>query len=172
MRAEKQFITNEYLTRLNSAPFFIIVNYRGLTVTHFSELRKRLRKVGAEVHVVKNSVFQIAAKKSKSTDLTGSLSGQLAVVTGKQDISTAAKALKTFSAEFDKPKVLFGYLNEQRFEAEALKLLADLPPLEVLRSRIMGAINAPATRLAQMINTPGQKLASVIKAYADKDAGK
>jgi large subunit ribosomal protein L10 len=172
MRAEKQFITSEYLARLNSAPFFIVVNYRGLTVTHFSELRKRLRKVGGEIHVVKNSVFQIAAKQARSTDLAGTLNGQLAVVTGKQDISASAKVLKTFGSEFDKPKVLFGYLNEQRFEADALKVLADLPPMEVLRARLLGAINAPATQLAQIINAPGQKLASVIKAYADKGAEK
>jgi len=172
MRAEKQFITSEYLARLNATPFFIVVNYRGLKVAHFSELRKRLRKVGGEIHVVKNSVFKIAAKQSKSTDLAGTLNGQLAVVTGKQDISASAKVLKTFSTEFDKPKLLFGYLNEQRFEADALKILADLPPMEVLRAKILGVINAPATRLAQIINAPGQQLASVIKAYADKGAEK
>ena len=81
MRAEKQYITNEYLTRLNASPFFIVVDYRGLTVTNFTELRKRLRGTGSEVHVVKNSIFRVAAKESGVAELEKkSLSGQLAIV--------------------------------------------------------------------------------------------
>src|SRR5205809_2158465 len=114
MRPEKQNITKEYLTRLNESPFFIVVDYKGLKVSHFSELRKRLNKAGAEVHVVKNSIFRIAAKESGVADMNGSLAGQIAVVTGQKDISTAAKAVKTFGSEFDKLKVKFGYLKNSR----------------------------------------------------------
>src|SRR5206468_10870951 len=81
MRAEKQFITTEYVNRLNSSPFFIVVDYVGLTVGQFSELRKRLRSAGSEVHVVKNSIFRVAAKEAGLADLSGSMAGQMAVVT-------------------------------------------------------------------------------------------
>jgi large subunit ribosomal protein L10 len=64
MRAEKQLLTKEYAARLNASPFFIVIGYQGLKVAHFSELRKRLQKAGAEVHVVKNSIFRIAAKEA------------------------------------------------------------------------------------------------------------
>jgi len=74
MRPEKQNITREYLTRLNASPFFIVVNYQGLKVSHFAELRKRLRKSGAELHVVKNSIFRIAAKEAGVGDFNGALS--------------------------------------------------------------------------------------------------
>src|SRR5215471_6950404 len=114
MRPEKQNITKEYLTRLNGSPFFIVVNYKGLSVTHFSELRKRLSQAGAEVHVVKNSVFRIAAKEAGVGELNGALAGQIAVVTGQKDISSAAKVVKTFGSEFDRLKVKFGYMNNQR----------------------------------------------------------
>src|SRR5215831_8514038 len=114
MRAEKQAISEEYLKRLNNSPFFIVVDYQGLKVGPITELRKRLNKAGAEMLVVKNSIFRIAAREAGVADLTGTLTGQLAVVTGRQDVSTAAKVLKTFSREFDKPKVRFGYLNNQR----------------------------------------------------------
>ena len=116
MRAEKQILTKEYAARLNASPFFIVVGYQGLKVEHLTELRKRLTQAGAEIHVVKNTVFRIAAKESGVADLNGSLTGQLAVVTGKKDISAAAKALKNFAAEFDKLKLKFGYLNNQRLE--------------------------------------------------------
>src|SRR2546421_5918040 len=132
MRAEKQNITKEYLARLNASPFFIVVDYKGLNVSHFTELRKRLTKAGAELHVVKNSIFRIAAKEAGIGELNGALAGQLAVVTGHKDVSAAAKVVKSFGAEFDRLKVHFGYLNNQRLQQADLMRLADLPSLYVL----------------------------------------
>jgi large subunit ribosomal protein L10 len=168
MRAEKQNISAEYVSRLNSSPFFIVVNYQGLKVGPITELRKRLTKAGAEMHVVKNSLFRIAAKEAGVADLTGTLAGQLAVVTGRKDVSTAAKVIKTFSSEFDRPKIKFGYLNNQRLENKDLLMLADLPSLEVLRSKLLGLLSTPATRLVQLLNTPATQLARVLKAKAEK----
>jgi large subunit ribosomal protein L10 len=168
MRAEKQILTKEYAGRLNASPFFIVVGYQGLKVVHLTELRKRLLQAGAEVHVVKNSIFRIAAKEAGVAELNGSLTGQMAVVTGQKDISAAAKALKNFAAEFDKLKVKFGYLNNQRVEEAGIIALADLPSLDVLRAKILGLLNAPATKLVTLINTPATMLAQVIKAKAEK----
>jgi len=92
----------------------------------------------------------------------------LAVVTGQREISSAAKIVKTFSAEFDKPKVRFGYLKNQRLETADIIALADLPSIEVLRSKLLGVIMAPATKLATVINTPGTQLARVLQARVDK----
>lgn len=168
MRAEKQIITKEYLTRLNASPFFIVVDYTGLKVSAITELRKRLFKVGAEIHVVKNSIFRLAAKEAGVADLGGSLTGQLAVLTGQKDISATAKIVKSFSAEFDKPKIKFGYLNNQRLEVDALVALADLPPIEVLRSKLLGLLKQPASKFVVLINTPASQLARVLKAKAEK----
>ena len=168
MRPEKQNLTKEYVARLNTSPFFIVVDYKGLKVGHLTELRKRLLQAGAEVHVVKNSIFRIAAKEAGVAELNGSLTGQMAVVTGQKDISAAAKALKNFAAEFDKLKVKFGYLNNQRVEQDSIIALADLPSLDVLRAKILGLLNAPATKLVTLINTPATMLAQVIKAKSGK----
>src|SRR3954470_2813257 len=167
MRAEKQAISEEYLKRLHASPYFIVVDYRGLKVGPITELRKRLNKAGAEMHVVKNSIFKIAVKEAGAGDL-GALSGQLAVVTGSRDVSSAAKIVKTFSKEFERPKIQFGFLNNQRLEGASILELADLPSLEVLRSRLLGVIMAPATKLATIINTPATQLAQVIRAKAEK----
>ena len=168
MRAEKQFLTKEYLTRLNASPFFIVVNYKGLKVAHLTELRKRLLRAGAEVHIVKNSIFRVAAKEAGVGELNGALTGQMAVVTGRKDISAAAKALKNFAAEFDKLKFKFGYLNNRRLEEAAIVALADLPSLDVLRATLLGLLNAPTTKLAVLLNTPATQLAQVIKAKSEK----
>jgi large subunit ribosomal protein L10 len=169
MRPEKQFLTKEYLARLNASPFFIVVNYRGLNVGQLTELRKRLAKAQAEVHIVKNSIFRLAAKEAGVGELNGALSGQLAVVTGQRDISTAAKVVKKFGAEFmDKLKVHFGYLNNERLETATIMTLADLPSMEVLRGQLLGVMSGPANKLVRLLNTPASQLARVLQARTDK----
>jgi len=168
MRAEKQNISAEYVARLNQSPFFIVVDYQGLKVGPITELRKRLGKTGAEMHVVKNSIFRIAAKQAGIADLSGSLAGMMAVVTGQRDVSAAAKVLKTFSAEFEKPKVKFGFLGNQRMELNEILVLADLPSIEVLRGKLLGVLQAPATKLVQLLNTPATQLARVLQARVEK----
>ncbi len=167
MRPEKQDIAQEYLKRLNASPFFIVVDYKGLKVGPITELRKRLKKVQADMQVIKNSLFRVAAKEAGIADLGPSLGGMLAVVCGASDISAAAKVVKTFHAEFDKPKIQFGYLNNQRLEAPAILTLASLPSIEVLRAQILGLFNLPATQLVRLLNTPATQLARVLKAKTE-----
>jgi len=168
MRAAKLNLTKEYLGRLNASPFFIVVDYKGLKVAHLTELRKRLAKAGAEIHIVKNSVFRIAAKEAGVADLNGTLAGQLAVVNGRQDISAAAKVVKNFGAEFDKLKVKFGFLNNERLADTEIMTLADLPSIEVIRSKFLGLLNAPATKLVVLLNTPASQMARVLQARVEK----
>jgi large subunit ribosomal protein L10 len=168
MRAEKQSISAEYIARLNQSPFFIVVDYQGLKVGPITELRKRLGKSGAEMHVVKNSIFRIAAKQAGVADLSGTLTGMMAVVTGQRDISATAKVLKTFTSEFEKPKIKFGFLGSQRMELNEILVLADLPSIEVLRGKLLGVLQAPATKLVQLLNTPATQLARVLQARVEK----
>jgi large subunit ribosomal protein L10 len=170
MRVEKQYLTREYLARLNASPFFIVVDYKGLKVGPMTDLRKRLNKAGSEIHIVKNSIFRLAAKEAGVTDLNGALAGQMAVVTGQKDISAAAKVVKNFNAEFDKLKIKFGYLNNNRLQSEQILVLADLPSIEVMRSRLMGLFQTPATRLVALLNTPASQLARVLQARVEKGA--
>jgi len=168
MRPEKKNLTKEYLARLNASPFFIVVDYKGLNVGHMTELRKRLTKAGAEVHVIKNSIFRLAAKEAGVTDLNGALAGQTAVVTGQRDISAAAKVVKKFGSEFEKLKVHFGFLNNQRLEQASILTLADLPSIEVLRGQLLGVFSAPATKFVRLLNTPASQMARVLQARQEK----
>jgi len=170
MRAEKQYLTKEYLARLNASPFFIVVDYKGLKVGPMTDLRKRLNKAGSEIHIVKNSIFRLAAKEAGVTDLNGALAGQMAVVTGQKDISAAAKVVKNFNAEFDKLKIQFGYLNNNRLQSADILALADLPSIEVLRAKLLGLPQTPATRLVALLNTPASQFARVLQARVDKGA--
>jgi len=167
MRAEKKAISAQYLQRLNQSPFFYVVDYTGLKVLPMTELRKRLTRAGAEIHVVKNTIFRIAAKEA-GVDLAGVLTGQLAVVTGQKDAAAAAKALKTFVSEFERPKVKFGFISNQRLEASAINELAELPPLDTLRATLIGLIQSPAQRLAVLLKEPAAKIARLASAYGAK----
>jgi large subunit ribosomal protein L10 len=168
MRTEKKFISAEYAARLSQSPFFLVVDYRGLSVSQFTELRKRLRAAGAEAHVVKNTLFRIAAKEVGVADLSSALAGQIAVVSGQKDIAAAAKVIKMYQAEFEKPKLQFGYLGSKALSADEIRAIADLPPLPQLQAKILGVLQAPAQKLVSLLNTPGGQLARVIKAKADQ----
>ena len=168
MREEKKYISQEYLERLESSPFFIVADYHGLKMGPFGDLRDKLREVDAEIHVVKNKIFAVTAAQIGAEDLKDEMAGQLAVVTGKGEFAAAAKVVKTFASEFEKPEIKFGYLDSERLEANEVNAIADLPSLDVLRAKLLGALQAPAGNLARIIGTPGTQLAQVIKSKADK----
>ncbi|MEM8954023.1 MAG: 50S ribosomal protein L10 [Verrucomicrobiota bacterium] len=171
MKELKQIIIDDLLERINESPYMLVTDYTGLTVPHFAELRSRLRQAGSECHVVKNSYVKRAAKAVElPEELNGSLSGQTAIVTGEEDITAAAKVLKQFAKEFERLEVKAGVLDGKLISADQVKELADIPPREVLFAQLLGVIQAPATKLAQLLNEPGAKTARLMNAYSEKEA--
>ena len=167
MRPEKSTIVADVQAKLKSSPFLLIADYSGMQVKHFEELRTRLAAANAEIHVVKNSFVKRAAKELGLPELNGALTGQTAIVTGENDICAAAKVLKTFVAEFTKPPVKAGILDNDILSAEQVQALADLPSKEALQAKLLGLFLAPATKLVRTLNEPGASLARVLKAKAD-----
>jgi large subunit ribosomal protein L10 len=169
MKVEKTLLIDDLLRRMNGSPFIFIVDYSGLTVPGWEELRKRLRATGSEIHVTKNNLVRKAAEKAGYPDKIGdALVGQTAVVTGDQDVCAAAKVLKTFAKEFEKPKLRAGVLDGALLTAEAINSLADLPSKEVLRSQLLGVLQAPASKLVRLLNEPAASLARVLKAKSEQ----
>ena len=171
MRAEKKIIVDELSKQVGASPFVLITDYTGMTVMQFAELRKKLRGVNSEYHVVKNTMLRHAAKDAGLGEFNGSLSGMTAVVIGsaKADISAAAKILKAFTKDKEKPKVKLGMMGKQVLKAEDVAAVADLPSLDALRAQIIGMLQTPATRIAVVLGAPASQLARVIKAHADKE---
>jgi len=167
MRPEKATIVADVQAKLKKSPFLLIADYSGMKVKHFEELRSRLAGVGAECHVVKNTFAKRAIKDLGLPELNSALSGQTAMITGESDICAAAKVLKAFVAEFEKPPVRAGILDNVLLSAEQVKALADLPSKEVLQATLLALLLAPATSLVRVLNEPGASLARVLKAKAD-----
>lgn len=171
MRPEKTTIVADVQAKLQNSPFLLLADYSGMQVKHFEELRTRLSAVGAECHVVKNSFIKRAVKELGLPELNGALTGQTAMVTGEKDIAAAAKVLKTFVAEFTKPPVKAGILDNNILTADQVNALAELPSREVLLGQLLGVLLAPATKLVRTLNEPGASLARVLKAKADAEGG-
>lgn len=168
MRPEKANIVADLQARLSASPFLFVADYSGLKVSDFGELRNRLWAVGARCHVVKNSFLRLAVKDAGLPEL-GELRGQTAIVVGEKDVAAAAKVLKTFSAEFQKPTVKRGIVDRLVVNAEQIKSIADLPAREVLLATLLGVLQAPATRLVRVLNEPASALARVLQAKADQE---
>ena len=171
MKEEKNIMIDHLLRKVNASPFMFVVDYGGLTVDKFEELRKRLRGAGAELHVYKNTLVKKAAERAQlPAELSAVLTGQTAVVTGEKDVCATAKVMKTFASEFERPKMKAGVLDGKYLSADGIKVLADLPSREVLLSQLLGVLQAPASQLVRLLNEPAASLARVIQAKGDKAA--
>jgi len=170
MRPEKATVVEDLQTKLNASPFLFVTDYTGLRVDQFSELRTRLAGAGARCHVVKNTFLRKAAKVAGFPEL-GDLKGQTAIIVGDKDVAAAAKVMKTFVAEFQKPVVKLGVIDKNVVTSDDIKAIADLPSREVLLATLLGVLQAPASRLVRTLNEPASSLARLLQAKAEKDGG-
>jgi len=169
MKVLKKTVIDSLLARISESPYLIVVDYSGLKVSEFEELRKRLSATGAKLQVAKNTfVKQAAASVDYPADLAALLVGQTAVVTGVGDVSASAKALKTYGKEINKLAIRGGVLDGSFLDEAQVIALADLPPLDILRAQLLGVLNSPAQKLVSVLNEPAASLARVLQAKADQ----
>jgi large subunit ribosomal protein L10 len=169
MQLEKKTIIDDLLNQVNASPFLLVADYNRLTVSQFEELRVRLAGVGSRIHVTKNTYVRRIIKEAELPEgLAESLKGQTAIVTGEEDVCGAAKILKNFKEEFERPDVRMGVLDGKLMSEEEVAKLADLPSKDQLLGQLLGLINQPATLLTRLVNEPGTQVARVMQANIDK----
>ena len=151
MNPDKKIIINGLLDRVNASPYLIVIDYTGLTVQQFTELRNRLDTGGAKCTVAKNSYMRKALAEAGMPDIGADLTGQMAYVMGEAEVFSAAKVIKNFEKEFKKPEMKVGILGNAILDAEALKSIADIPSREAVLSQLLATILEPATRIARVI---------------------
>ena len=149
---DKKIIIDGLLERVNASPFLIVIDYTGLTVTQFTELRNRLGSAGAKAVVAKNSYVKKALTEAGLPDIAEELKGQTAFITGDSEVFAAAKVVKNFEKEFKRPEFKVGILDGVILTADKLKSIADIPSREAVLSQLLGLINEPATRIARVLN--------------------
>ena len=169
MQIEKKTIVDELLKRVNGSPFTLLVDFGGLTVGQFEELRRRLATAESRIQVTKNSYLRQAVNEADLPDgLAECLTGQTAIVTGEEDVCGAAKTLKNFKREFGRPSMKLGVLDGKLLTESYVNQLADLPSREQLLGQLLGLMQAPATNLARLLNEPGSQIARAMQAHVDK----
>lgn len=169
MRPEKASILEEVRTKLSRSSFFILTDYRGLTVNKANDLRRRLRAQKASLQVVPNSQFRLAARAVGFPALEDRmLKGPSAMIYGEGDAVAVAKVLKDFIKENEKPVVKLGGLQGRLLTREEVESLAAMPPKEVLRAQVVGTMAAPMSRLVGALQQKVASVLYVLKAYAEK----
>ena len=151
MNPDKKIIINGLLDRVNASPYLIVIDYTGLTVQQFTELRNRLGASGANCTVAKNSYMRKALAEAGMPDIGADLTGQMAYVMGDAEVFSAAKVIKNFEKEFKKPEMKVGILGNAILDAAALQSIADIPSREAVLSQLLATILEPATRIARVI---------------------
>jgi large subunit ribosomal protein L10 len=171
MKAEKTLLIENLLNRVNASPFLFIVDYTGLKVKGWEDLRKRLRDSGAEIHVFKNTfVRKVSEKAGFPSEVSSFLSGQSAVVTGDQDVCAAAKVMKAFTKETDMAKVRGGVLDGAILSSSHINSLAELPSKSQLRAQLLGVLQAPVSKLVRLLNEPASSFVRVLQAKTEQKA--
>jgi large subunit ribosomal protein L10 len=151
MNPDKKIIIDSLLDRVNASPYVIVIDYTGLTVKQFTELRNRLDAAGSRCIVAKNTYMRKALAEAGLPDIGESLVGQTAFITGESEVFAAAKTLKNFEKEFKKPEMRVGLLGNAILDGDKLRAIADIPSREAVLSQLLGTILEPASMIARVI---------------------
>lgn len=168
-RTEKAQSVSSLNSEFKDAAVVVVTRNLGLSVKQSTDLRQRMREAGATYKVAKNSLAKIALNDTDYGPIAELLTGPTALATSRDPVS-AAKVAVEFAKTNDRLEIVGGAMGTTVLDAAGVKALASMPSLDELRGRLVGLVNAPATKLAQLANAPAAKLARVFGAYAAKDA--
>jgi large subunit ribosomal protein L10 len=172
-REHKEEVVDELTQRLKAADTLLVADYRGLTMPQIDELRSRLLESGARFTVVKNTLTRRAAEAAGADALLALLDGPSAIafLETDGDMVAAAKALADSARETNVLEIRGGVMQGSTLTAAEVESLAKLPPEDVLRGQVLGAIVAPVTALAGLLNAPLQNLVGLIDARIEQLGG-
>jgi len=165
---EKQEVIDELREKFSRAKTAVITGYSGINVEQITELRSKLRQSKVEYRVVKNTLARKAAEGTSLAPLIDHFVGPVGIALGYDDVVAPAKVLADFSKTQPKLVLKVGVLDGKLLKQADIKALASLPSLDALRGKIVGLLQAPASRIARVLQAPGGQVARVIKAKADK----
>jgi large subunit ribosomal protein L10 len=166
-RARKQEEIQDLKGRMESSEIIVLAQNVGLDAKSITDLRLEMRKNEVGFKIVKNTLAKIASQGTSGEKIADLFAGPVAMATS-QDPVAAAKVACNFAKENDKLVILGGVYGDMILDADGVKQLASLPSLDELRSKIIGLIQAPAQKIAQLMQTPAQLMVGVTKAYSEK----
>jgi large subunit ribosomal protein L10 len=169
MRAEKTQMVQSLKTLLSGRPV-VLINYKGLKANVFNEFRGKLASIGAECHVVPNTLLSIAARELELTALAeADMSGDTALISGDCDVVAMVKTLLDFAKGKSPLAVKFSYVEGALLDEQDTRALADLPSREILLSQLLGVLQAPGSQLVRVLNAKVASIVYVLDAFCKKN---
>ncbi len=168
-RSQKTEAVAQLNAVFNEVGVVVVTRNLGLSVAQSTQLRAKLREAGASYKVAKNRLAKLALEDTQYTGLDEYLSGPTALAYSVDPVA-AAKAAVDFAKSNDRLEIVGGSMGGQMLDEAGVRSLASMPSLDELRGKLVGLVNAPATKIAQVVNAPAAKLARVFGAYGAKDA--
>ncbi len=166
-RQKKEELVASYVDQMNSSEAIIVTDYRGLTVVELQELRGKIREADGSYAVVKNTLAKLALEQAGLPAIDDMLLGPVGIGFCGNNVPGVAKAITDYAKANEIFAVKGGLMGETIIDEAAVKSLASLPSLDVLRAQILGLINAPATQLVGVVSGSIRQLVNVVNAYAD-----
>src|SRR5438270_4318623 len=157
-RSQKADLVDELKRVFTDTSVVVVTRNHGLTVAQSTDLRLKMRDAGAQYKVAKNSLALIALEDTRYKPIGDLLKGPIGLATSPDPVA-AAKVAVDFAKTNDRLEIVGGAMGTTALDVAGVKALAALPSLDELRARIVGLVNAPATKLAQLANAPAAKLA-------------
>ncbi|RED53743.1 50S ribosomal protein L10 [Aestuariispira insulae] len=167
-RSKKEKLVAELHETFSNASLVVVTQQSGLTVGEVSELRTQMREAGAGFKVTKNTLAQLALKGTKFEHLADQFTGPTAIAFSDDPVA-AAKVSAEFSKKNEKLQIVAGGMGEQALDVDQVQALAKLPSLDELRGKIVGVLQAPATKVAGVLQAPAGQLARVFSAYGSSN---
>ncbi|HJD59726.1 MAG TPA: 50S ribosomal protein L10 [Rickettsia endosymbiont of Omalisus fontisbellaquei] len=168
LRSEKPVAVEEIVNIYKESPSVIITHYHGLTVSQVSSLRELLKSKEAGFKVVKNTLAKIAANQTGLDNIANLFAGPTAIAYSKEPVEMA-KLVVNFAKANDNLKIIGGIVDNHVLDEHSIKELSKLPSLNELRGKIVGLLQAPATKVVGVLQAPSSSMARVIQAHASKN---
>lgn len=168
-REKKEQLVAGYVEQLNNSEAIIVTDYRGLTVVQLQELRGKIREADGSYAVVKNTLAKRALEQVGLPTIDEMLTGTIGIGFCASNVPGVAKAITDFAKGNETFVVKGGLMGKTIINEEAVKSLASLPSLDVLRAQILGLISTPASQLVGVVAGSVRQLVNVVNAYAEKE---
>ncbi len=167
---QKEMVISELCDIIKQSSGAILTDYRGLTVAEISVLRKRLRAIDSEYHVVKNTLYRRAIGQDATEKLGVYLTGPTAILFIRSDMVASAKTLSDFLRETRKPdvKIKGAWIDGKIFSADQVIEISKLPPREQIVAQLISSLNAPASNLIGTLNNILGEFVRTVQAIADQ----
>jgi large subunit ribosomal protein L10 len=169
-KERKNELIDQYGEWVKKSQVQVVMSYAGLSMKDIDSLRGKLREVGGEFHVVKNTLVKLAFQQAGMPLPEKYFEESTAIAFAFEDVPAFAKTLSEFLKPLEFIKVKGGYLDKKPISSAGVKALADMPPLPVMQAQLLGVLLAPASRLVRTLAEPARGLAAVIKAHAGPEA--